>query len=198
MKPTVTDRTQISFLLPDLESQINLRHPLCRLVRAMDWGVFEKEFGAFYCSEGRPALPIRRMVGLLMLKSLRNHSDEGVVEFWNESPYTQYFCGEREFQCGWPCEASAYEKRKARNRFRRRAAIEPRIGHLKSDFRLGRNFLKGQLGDAINLLLAAAASNLSLWMRQVLFALYSEIRKLAENLGRLPRPLPASGFFRTD
>lgn len=46
MKPTVTDRTQISFLLPDLESQINLRHPLCRLARAMDWGVFEKEFGA--------------------------------------------------------------------------------------------------------------------------------------------------------
>ncbi len=88
-------------------------------------------------------------------------------------------------------KASAYEKRKARKRFRRRAAIEPRIGHLKSDFRLGRNFLKGQLGDAINLLLAAAASNLSLWMRQVLFALYSEIRKLVENFGRLPRPLPA-------
>jgi IS5 family transposase len=60
-----------------------------------------------------------------------------------------------------------------------------------SDFRLGRNFLKGQLGDAINLFLAAAASNLSLWMRQVLFALYPEIRKLAENFMRLPRPLPA-------
>ena len=40
--------------------------------------------------------------------------------------------------------------------------MEPRIGHPKSDFRLGRNFLKGQVGDAINLLLAAAASNLSL------------------------------------
>jgi hypothetical protein len=88
-------------------------------------------------------------------------------------------------------EASAYEKRKARNRFRRRAAIEPRVGHLKTDFRLGRNFLKGQLGDAINLLLTAAGSNLSLWMRQVLFTLYSEIRKLAENFGRLHRPLPA-------
>lgn len=29
--------------------------------------------------------------------------------------------------------------RKMRARFRRRAAIEPRIGHLKSDYRLGRN-----------------------------------------------------------
>lgn len=36
--------------------------------------------------------------------------------------------------------------------FRRRAAIEPRIEDLKSDFRLGRNFLKRQKGDAINLL----------------------------------------------
>ncbi|MBU6183432.1 MAG: hypothetical protein KGR46_11565 [Verrucomicrobia bacterium] len=49
MKPTVTDRTQISFLLPDLKSQINPRHPLCRLARAMDWGVFKKEFGVLYC-----------------------------------------------------------------------------------------------------------------------------------------------------
>ena len=72
--------------------------------------------------------------------------------------------------------ASAYEKRKARKRFRRRAAIEPRIGHLKSDFRLDRNFLKGQVGDAINLLLAAAASNLSLWMRQVLLRLVWALR----------------------
>jgi IS5 family transposase len=59
-----------------------------------------------------------------------------------------------------------YTKRKARARFRRRAAIEPRIGHLKSDFRLGRNFLRGIAGDAINLLLAATAANLRLWLRR--------------------------------
>lgn len=78
-------------------------------------------------------------------------------------------------------DATNYEKRKARQRFRRRAAIEPRIGHLKSDFRLGRNFLKGQKGDAINLLLAATASNLSLWMRRVLSALYYCLRFLLQN-----------------
>jgi IS5 family transposase len=78
--------------------------------------------------------------------------------------------------------ATNYEKRKARQRFRRRAAIEPRIGHLKSDFRLGRNFLKGQKGDAINLLLAATASNLSLWMRRVLSSLYCWLRFLLQNL----------------
>ncbi len=72
---------------------------------------------------------------------------------------------------------SLYARRKATGRFRRRAAIEPRIGHLKSDHRLGRNFLKGQQGDANNLHLASAASNLSLWMRQTI-RLYSQICKL--------------------
>jgi IS5 family transposase len=57
----------------------------------------------------------------------------------------------------------------ARKRFRRRAGIEPVIGHLKSDHRLNRNFLKGFEGDQINLLMAAAAFNFRKWMRQVIF-----------------------------
>jgi len=438
MQPSPTDKAQISFLLPDLEHQLDPRNALFRLARAMDWSVFEKEFRPLYCTEGRPALPIRRLVGLLMLKSLRNLSDEEVVVFWSENPYAQDFCGEREMQWGQPCDASelthfrkrigtagaekilaatiklhgerakekevvvdttvqeknitfptdtklaakivrggvkmagrhgvklrqsfertvpkllaaqrgrrtkggaararkaarrlktiagrvvrqldaavpmesrdrrwvetakkilsqkrsdsrkiyslhepevycmskgkehkkyefgakasvvvgknggvilgayslpendydghaleptleqvervagyrpavaigdkgfrgqshcgqtevvtpgrgkknasAYEKRKARKRFRRRAAIEPRIGHLKSDFRLDRNFLKGQVGDAINLLLAAAASNLSLWMRQVLLRLVLALRIFREKCWGAQYPLPA-------
>jgi IS5 family transposase len=65
--------------------------------------------------------------------------------------------------------ANSYEKRKARERFRRRAGIEPIIGHLKSDHRLIRNFLKGSIGDSLNVILAAAAFNLKKWMRQVHF-----------------------------
>lgn len=57
----------------------------------------------------------------------------------------------------------------ARKRFRRRAGIEPVIGHLKSDHRLGRNYLKGFVGDQINLLMAAAAFNFKKWMREVIF-----------------------------
>jgi transposase, IS5 family len=45
---------------------------------------------------------------------------------------------------------------------RRRSAIEPVIGHLKSDGHLGRNFLLGTEGDATNLALAAAGHNLRL------------------------------------
>jgi IS5 family transposase len=85
-------------------------------------------------------------------------------------------------------DATAYEKRRARQRFRRRAAIEPRIGHLKSDFRLGRNYLRGIAGDAINLLLAAAAANFRSWMRQVLACLHLLAVYLRSLLATLPSP----------
>ena len=60
-----------------------------------------------------------------------------------------------------------YQKQKARKRFRRRAGIEPIIGHLKSDFRLMRNYLKGSVGDSINLMLAAAAFNFRKLLREL-------------------------------
>jgi len=52
-----------------------------------------------------------------------------------------------------------YQKRKKRKHHRRRAAIEPIIGHLKADHRVARNFLKGQVGDSINFMMAAAGFN---------------------------------------
>lgn len=42
---------------------------------------------------------------------------------------------------------------------KRRAAIEPTIGHLKQDKRLNRNRLKGQLGDGLNAVLSGAGYN---------------------------------------
>ena len=60
---------------------------------------------------------------------------------------------------------SYYTRRKKHKLFCKRAGIEPTIGHLKSDFRLGRNFYKGVFGDAVNLLLAAAAYNFKRAMR---------------------------------
>ena len=59
-----------------------------------------------------------------------------------------------------------------RIKFRRRAAIEPVIGHLKSDHRMARNYLKGFKGDEINLLLAASAFNLKKWINIYFYALY--------------------------
>ncbi|KXK40358.1 MAG: transposase IS4 family protein [Bacteroidetes bacterium OLB9] len=56
-------------------------HPLFVLANKMDWSVFEKAFLPLYSqNNGRPAKPIRLMVGLLILKHIRNVSDESVVE----------------------------------------------------------------------------------------------------------------------
>ena len=55
-------------------------------------------------------------------------------------------------------------KQRKRNLCRKRSAIEPIIGHLKLDYRLGRSYLKGSAGDEINLLMAACAWNLRKWL----------------------------------
>jgi transposase, IS5 family len=49
--------------------------------------------------------------------------------------------------------------------FRRRSAIEPVIGHTKGEHRMGRNYLSGSQGDAINAVLAAVGYNFSLLLR---------------------------------
>ena len=59
-----------------------------------------------------------------------------------------------------PASANNYRKQKMRKRFRARAGIEPVIGHLKQDHRMGRNYLLNEQGDLVNTLLAAAGFNL--------------------------------------
>lgn len=54
---------------------------------------------------------------------------------------------------------SYYKRKKLSNAHKKRAGIEPIIGHIKADHRLNRNFYKGIAGDNINIMLAAAAFN---------------------------------------
>ena len=61
---------------------------------------------------------------------------------------------------------TAYQKQKLRKGFRRRAGIEPRIGHLKQDHRLSRNYYSRIFGDNINVMLAAAAMNFKRMMNK--------------------------------
>ncbi|MCK4823074.1 IS5 family transposase [bacterium] len=61
------------------------------------------------------------------------------------------------------------DTRRKRKDFRRRASIEPIISHLKTDFLLSRNFLKGEAGDSINLILSGAAFNLRKLIRKLEF-----------------------------
>lgn len=54
-----------------------------------------------------------------------------------------------------------------RKDMRRRNAIEPVIGHLKNDGQLGRNYLKGSIGDKINALFSGIGHNLRLILRKL-------------------------------
>jgi IS5 family transposase len=65
-----------------------------------------------------------------------------------------------------------------RREMRRRAAVEPVIGHLKAEHRMGRNYLKGPEGDRINAVLAAAGYNFSLLLRWLAKLLRALILKL--------------------
>lgn len=105
MTPKKNDTAQLCFFM-SFEDTLNHNHPLFILSNRVYWSMFEREFQPLYSKEGRPAKPIRLMVGLLILKHLRNLSDESVVEQWAENNYYQYFCGETSFRPGVPCEAS--------------------------------------------------------------------------------------------
>jgi IS5 family transposase len=79
-------------------------------------------------------------------------------------------------------QTSAYAKLKARKNFGRRSAIEPIISHLKHGFRMARNYLKGTIGDAINLLMAAAAFNCKKWMKAIAERLFFVLFILCSNI----------------
>lgn len=99
--------SQLSFLQPGLREQLSNKHPLYILADVINWDMFEEGFKKHYREDfGRPAKPIRLMVALLMLKHIRNLSDESVVEQWAENGYYQYFSGEPAFTAKSPCEAS--------------------------------------------------------------------------------------------
>lgn len=90
-----------------LADMLNQSHPLYKLADKIDWAKFDTAFAPLYCqNNGRPAKPIRLMCGLLILKHLRNLSDESLVEQWSENAYYQYFCGIPEFVPGAPCASS--------------------------------------------------------------------------------------------
>ena len=93
-----------------LSDMLDMNDPLIALANAIDWNIFENEFMGFYSKDGKPAKPIRLMVGLLLLKQLKNLSDEEIVLQWKQNPYFQYFCGFNEFQVCEPCHSTQLVK----------------------------------------------------------------------------------------
>jgi transposase, IS5 family len=65
-----------------------------------------------------------------------------------------------------------------KRQLRRRSAVEPAIGHLKSEHRMGCNYLWHREGDAINAVLAAVGYNfrrLIRWLSLMLFEILSRL-----------------------
>jgi len=85
-----------------------MNHELVLLADKIDWKYFEKSFTPNYSNTGQPAMPIRLMVGCLMLKRLYNYGDETLASAWEMNPYMQYFCGEAHFQHHFPCDPSDF------------------------------------------------------------------------------------------
>jgi len=106
MKSKAKDDGQQQFLISGLRMMLDPKQPLKRLAEIIPWKQFEEAYGDKYSPNGRPAKPIRLMVGLLILKQLENLSDERVVEAWTQNPYYQFFCGEETFQWKFPIAPS--------------------------------------------------------------------------------------------
>ena len=83
------------------------QHELILLRDAIDWGRFEKVLEPVYCqNNGRPSIPVRTMVGLMMLRTMYGLSDQEVLDGWVENPYWQSFCGGAVFEHEPPTDQS--------------------------------------------------------------------------------------------
>lgn len=77
---------------------INPNHELYQLASQIDWDGLEADFASRHLKIGRLAVPVRKIVGLWLLKHIYNLSDEAVISRWLENPYWQHFSGEVYFQ----------------------------------------------------------------------------------------------------
>ena len=102
-----SEHHQTNLFGTDLLMQLDPKDPLLHLAAVIPWQDFDKEFAKHYNKNvGAPSKPIRLMVGLLILKSLEDLSDESVVIQWKRNAYYQVFCGMTEFQKKVPCHAT--------------------------------------------------------------------------------------------
>jgi len=104
----IPKQPQLEMFKTVLTSFINPQHGLCLLSQEIDWDGLEKVFEPLYGTVGRPSIPIRTIVGLLLLKQMYNLGDETVVERYLENPYWQHFCGEIYFQYRLPFDPSDF------------------------------------------------------------------------------------------
>lgn len=110
MRPQKITNYQENLFKNRLSNQLNMKHELISLSKLIPWIALEEEC-ADICpgngNSGRPAAPVRLIIGLLLLQYMHNLSDENVVRMWVENPYWQYFCGYDHLQWNLPIDSSS-------------------------------------------------------------------------------------------
>ncbi len=81
-----------------LDQIINMKHELVVLAGKIDWTWLDEKLADCFSNQGRPAEPVRFMIGMFLLKHTYALSDEQVWDRWVQDPYFQYFTGEEFFQ----------------------------------------------------------------------------------------------------
>ncbi|MGL4667996.1 MAG: IS5 family transposase [Saezia sp.] len=110
MKPrqNASENPQRELFAKELESLIDLSHPMAKLSQQINWSAFDQEFGSSYSDKvGRPAINTRLMVSVHYLKYAFNLSDDDTLALWVENPYWQYFSGMVYFQHDLPMNSSS-------------------------------------------------------------------------------------------
>ena len=110
MRPekTPSEDPQKELFRVELDSIINLDHPMAKLSNSIDWQRLDNEFSPFFDEKnGRPAISTRLMVSLHYLKYTFDLSDRDVVDGWVENPYWQYLSGMKFFEHTPPINPSS-------------------------------------------------------------------------------------------
>jgi IS5 family transposase len=89
-----------------LDQIIDMKHELVVLADKIDWAWLDEQLAGCFSDQGRPAEPVRFMIGMFLLKHTFSLSDEQVWDRWVQDPYFQHFTGEEFFQHKLPHERS--------------------------------------------------------------------------------------------
>lgn len=197
MRPRAAAKGQDDLFRARLEQIIDMGHELVGLAATIDWRVLDQKFGVkvsiattvassrggqfVLAAKALPGSPydghtlstvIPHIEALIGNEVKRIITDKGYRGHGMPSPYDM-----RVFVSEQKRGVTPAIKRE----LRRRSAVEPVIGHLKSDHRMGRNFLIGKEGDAANAVLAAVGYNFArmlAWLRQLCYALLASLASI--------------------
>jgi transposase, IS5 family len=97
-----------------------------------------------------------------VLPAITRQNGTSLIRIITDDGYCGHKAPPEQTSCVYTSEQKRGVTAQIKRELGRRPAVEPVIGHLKEDHRMGRNYLAGQVGDAANAVLAAVGYNFRL------------------------------------